>query len=290
MNNQQKGLTYVILFSLFWAVNIILVKIILLTGIHPLLLIFLIFAIASIFSILYTLFFKRKEFKKINKKNIWKLIIVGIMGSGIGNIFTFYGLKLSTSINYGFIIKTGLVFIIILSYFFLNEKITKEKILLASLLLIGAYLISTRGRGYIPRIGDILIVSGAFCYSVSTIIIKPLLKTIKAEIIVMFRTLLGALFILIFIPFISTNIFNIKDPFIIILAGFTAFLSLTFLNKTLEITTASYMSMMSMITPIFVVIMAFLILKETMNMYQVIGGLLIISSGLLIQKTDIYLR
>ena len=290
MNNKQKGLTYVILFSLFWAMNIILVKIGLLKGIHPLIFIFLIFTIAFILSTLFNMLFKRKEFKKINKKNIWKIILVGIIGSGMGNIFTFYGLKLSTSINFGFIIKTGLVFTVILSYFFLNEKITKEKVFLASLLLIGAYLISTRGRGYIPHIGDILIVSGAFCYSVSTIIVKPLLKTIKAEIVVMFRTLLGALFVLLFIPFISTNIFDIKNPFIIFLAGFTLFLGLTFLNKTLETTTASYLTMMSMITPVLVIIMAFFILKETMNMYQVIGGLLIIGSGLLIQKTDIYLR
>ena len=30
------------------------------------------------------------------------------------------------------------------------------------------------------------------------------------------------------------------------------------------------------------------ILKETRNMYRVIGGLLIISSGFLIQRTDIH--
>lgn len=288
MNNKQKALTYVILFSLFWAINIVLVKMVLLEGVQPLLLIFLMFSIAFILSAAFNITFKRKEFKKLNKKFIWKLVLLGVIGSGIANIFTFYGLQLSTAINYGFIIKTGLVFTITLSYFFLNEKITKEKILLACFLIIGAYLISTGGKSYIPHIGDILIVLGAFCYTVSNIIAKPILNIIKPEIVVMFRSFFGGLFILIFISFISVNISNIINPFIIIIMGFVLFLTLTFLNKTLEITTTSYMSMMSMVTPVLVVIMAFFILRETMNMFQVIGGLLIISSGLLIQKTNIH--
>ena len=74
MNNKQKGLTYVILFSLFWAINIIVVKIVLFTGIHPLMLIFLMFSTAFVLSAIYNILFKRKEFKKINKKNIWKII------------------------------------------------------------------------------------------------------------------------------------------------------------------------------------------------------------------------
>jgi drug/metabolite transporter (DMT)-like permease len=288
--DKRHGLTYALLFSIFWAVNIILVKIGLLEGVHPLVFIFIMFATAALLSIFYNLVFNRDEFKKINKSNIWKMILVGVIGSGMANIFTFYGLKLSTAINYGFIIKTGLIFVIALSYFFLKERITPQKIFLALLLLAGAYLISTKGESYIPHIGDILIVGGAFFYSVSTIIAKPLLRAVKPETLVMFRTAFASLFILPFVPFIATRTFNLKTLLIVILAGFIAFLSLTFLNKTLQNATASYVSMMSMITPLLVAIMAFAILGEGMNMHQLIGGVLIISSAMLIQKTDIYLR
>ncbi len=290
MNHKQKGLIYSILFALFWAINIVLIKFVLRTGIHPILLIFFIFITAFTISAIYSIIFKRDEFKKINKKNIWKLLLIGLIGSGIANIFNYQGLDLSTSMNYGFVIKTGLVFTIFLSYVFLNEKLTKEKIILVIVLLIGVYLISTAGESYMPNLGDLLIVVGAFCYSVSTIIAKPLLKSVKPEIIVMFRTFSAALFMLLLLLFTHVNLFHSKISILFFLPGIITFFTLIFLNKTLEATTASYMSMMSMLTPVIVIILAFFILKETMNLYQVIGGLLIIGSGLLIQKTNIYLR
>ena len=59
---------------------------------------------------------------------------------------------------------------------------------------------------------------------------------------------------------------------------FTALLWI-FLNRTLKVASASYMTMMSMMTSVFVAILALGLLKETMTTAQVVGGILTISAG-----------
>ena len=53
----------------------------------------------------------------------------------------------------------------------------------------------------------------------------------------------------------------------------------TYLNRTLKVATASYMTMMSMVTPVLVSLLAIIFLGETLAWVQVAGAGIIISSG-----------
>ena len=61
---------------------------------------------------------------------------------------------------------------------------------------------------------------------------------------------------------------------------FTALLWI-YLNRTLKVASASYMTMMSMMTSVFVAVLALAFLKETMNMSQIVGAVLTISAGVI---------
>ncbi|MHA1290597.1 MAG: EamA family transporter, partial [Candidatus Thorarchaeota archaeon] len=69
--------------------------------------------------------------------------------------------------------------------------------------------------------------------------------------------------------------------------GVTIFFASIFYVRTLSLATASYMTMMSMMTPVFVVVGGFLWLNETMNPFQIVGAAVILASGILIHELNI---
>lgn len=283
--NKQKGLVYVTLFSLAWAIQTIINKVAVDKGVEPLSFAYQTLFGAAFILFMYVVLFRKKDFKKIQKKALPKLMAIGIIGSGMGTLLTFYGLKYSTSINFGFIIKSTVIFSVILAWIFLKERMNTKKLLLVFILLVGAYLISTKGQTITPKIGDLIILAGAFCLASANVIAKPLFRTHPVEIVVLFRTIFGGLIVLLFVPFIVPTFYEITDIPLFIARSFFVFFTLFFLNKTIEATNISYMTMMSMMFSIFVVILGYFILGETMNIAQAIGGLLIILSVIFIQKS-----
>ena len=228
----------------------------------------------------------KKEFKKA-EGNVWKIVVITILGGVAANILSYFGIKLSTAVNYSFIIRTSMVFTILLAYFFLKEPINKEKIILVVILLIGVYLISTNGILLIPKIGDILIILAAFFYSSQIIIIKDVLKKVPAAVVANMRLFFASLFLLPIAYLFNKNFFFIPNIGLVIALAIVMSFALVFLYKTLEIKSASYMTMMNNIVPIIVVIFSLIFLKELVNHYQIIGGALIILSGILIHRVDI---
>lgn len=70
-------------------------------------------------------------------------------------------------------------------------------------------------------------------------------------------------------------------------SGIGLALTWTFLLRTLNVTTASYMTMMSMLTPVLVSFLAIIFLGETMNWIQMIGVGLILLSGVTVYFSNI---
>jgi len=182
----NKRLIYVTLFSLFWAFYIVFGKFVLKTDVNP-----LVYSLqAYLISTVVLLFFNLATFKDIKRLSLnqWKyLLSIGVLlgiSVSLGNV----GLKLSTSINYGFLVKSSVVFTTLLAVIFLKESWSKAKASLLLLFLIGAYLMTTQGKVLIPRLGDLLIITSAFFISSSAILQKPLLSQgIKPSLIAVFR-------------------------------------------------------------------------------------------------------
>jgi drug/metabolite transporter (DMT)-like permease len=70
-------------------------------------------------------------------------------------------------------------------------------------------------------------------------------------------------------------------------SGFFLAMAWLYLNRTLKVATASYMTLMSMITPVIVSLLAVLFLGETLVWVQVIGAGMILLAGVLIYFSDI---
>jgi len=234
----------------------------------------------------YLLFSKKWQGINLSKKIHANLIGMGFF-VGIAYILGTYGLLYSTSINYGFLIKSTLVFIILLAWVFLKERLTKEKLLLLFLFVIGAYLISTAGKALVPQLGDLLILGSAFCFSCAIVIAKPLTKHVKPEILGGYRLTISFIFLIPLIPIFGLDTFIVKEALNVLIVGISIAVLAIYINKTISVSSASYLTMMSMMVPVIVAILGYTFLHEPVNLAQFIGGILIILSGILVHKYHI---
>ncbi|MBS1267219.1 MAG: hypothetical protein MAG795_01191 [Candidatus Woesearchaeota archaeon] len=281
----NKKLLYVAIFSISWAFVITINKHGLNLGTKPFQYTAQTNFITAIILSLLVFFTKKQEFAKIDKNLILKMIAIGLC-VGIAYITGIYGLKLTSSINYGFVIKSAMIFTIIQAYIFLKEKLTKQKILLLIVFTIGAYLVTTAGKLLIPKPGDLLTMVAALGFSSANIIQKKLTKEIDPVLITWARITFAFLTVAIASLVIGKNIFEIIAPVHVIAVGFLSVILVIYLVKTLSVASASYLTMTSMITPFLVTIFGLVFLKETINIFQIIGGILIIGCGVLVHKLD----
>lgn len=117
--------------------------------------------------------------EKIEKKDFLKILIASILGMCVNMLAFFRGLELSTPINSGIIITLSPVLVLILSYFFLKEKVTVKKIIGILIGFSGAvFLILNSSKTGInaPNIplGNSFFLLNASAYAGYLIVIKPL--------------------------------------------------------------------------------------------------------------------
>ena len=82
--------------------------------------------------------------------------------------------------------------------------------------------------------------------------------------------------------FLSCCTVNSMDLIYGLLTGTSLAMAWIFVYRTLKVSTASYLTLMSMLTPVIVSVLAILFLGETLVLVQVIGAGLILISGIVI--------
>lgn len=283
----SKPLIYVSLFSLFWAFNILASRYVLQRGIHPLTLSAQSLLLSSVMLLAYV-FFQRKGILTASRRSITGAIVSGIVGGGLAGIVSSYGLQLSTAINFGFLIKTATAFTVLLAFLFLKESLSKPKLFFVLTILVGAYLLSTAGALIVPHVGDIFILLAASGYAGAAVINRKIIKKdIDPDAVSLFRALMGFI-VAAPVAFLFTgSIFNttLFKP-VLVVALFQTLLYI-YLNKTLSIASASYMTMMSSITPVVVTLFAIPLFGERLTLIQSVGAVLILLGGIATQMTKV---
>ena len=116
--------------------------------------------------------------EKIDKKDFIKFFIAAVFGVAINMLLFLKGLELTTPISASVIVTITPIIILILSSFFLNEKITGLKVLGVILGFSGGVLLTILGKS--TRVGDNLPLGNLFIfinvisYSIYIILIKKL--------------------------------------------------------------------------------------------------------------------
>jgi len=159
-------------------------------------------AVALIFIGIIIFLKKLPSIKALKIKEWGKLVLIGLVGGSIPFLLFFKGLSLTSSAQGSLIHKTMFVFVAVLAFYFLKEKISKGFIIGAVFLLIGNALI-LRNFNFDFSQGDLLILLATIFWAVENVISKKALKNIDSDIVAWGRMFFGSVFICLYLFFIG---------------------------------------------------------------------------------------
>jgi len=131
-------------------------------------------------------------YEKIERKDLFRLFISGAFGIAGNQILLFQGLALTSPINASLMLALCPLLTILMSFFFLKEKMTWIK-------FIGFYLIAKGdilNFQWTGKKGDILLFLNALFYGAYLIVVKPLMKKYKPFTVAFWIFLFGAIVVI----------------------------------------------------------------------------------------------
>src|SRR5579872_6024871 len=193
-------LTYVLLFTLFWSLQIFVSKLGFLAGAQ-----LIPFSLqSSIITLLilgiYIFLTKLKDLKKIPNNVKIKLFFASALHAGIGGLLSSAAVLYTSAINVAFLFQFTTVMTPILAWVLLKEKMTKSKVVTIVLVMIGVFLFVTNGKLITPHFGDILALLACVAWSTGNVLIRGILKKhpVDADVSTLFRPIGGLILLIVF--------------------------------------------------------------------------------------------
>ena len=239
------------------------------------------------------LIWKKDRFSPFQKKDTLRLFLLGFIGISVYHLTVNYGEQFISAGATSLIIATIPIFVVILAFFFLSEKINRRLISGVILALCGVVVISLWGNpnatieiGYV--IGALAVVVSAFVGAYYTIAGKKLLKRYNPLSLTVYAFLLGNLGL---IPFISPSFFDqvshmstVTWGAVIFLACFPTVISYTLWYIALDVKQASELSAFLYAIPVIATFLSMIFLKEEITVFYVFGGFLVICGLYIVNK------
>lgn len=286
MQNKKLALLWSLTQIVFTTGMFLTVKFLLNSGVDPLNFSYQILIAAALILLAYGLYKEANQIFHLPISTISMIALIGVLGSGLVYALGGLGLKYTTVTNYSFLIQTGVFFTAMLAFFFLKENLKPMKVALLGMLLVGVYLITTKGNLVVPAQGDLLVLLAALAYAITSVLAKIALRNVPTITFTAYRLLFGGVSLILFLILIGR--FSVEINWLWTLGvGAMIAVSTLAIHKVLVYATASYMSMMATMISVLTAIAAWAFLGETMNTAQVVGGGFIILAGIFMNQTDI---
>lgn len=242
-----------------------------------------------LFSLFHQLFIR----ENVDRKDLIALLICGIFGVAINQSFFFLGLKLTKPIHASLIMTFIPMIVLIISFIYLKERVTKSKILGIITGAVGVILLIFQGAtgvgGSNIALGDFLIFINACSYSMYLVLVKRLLTKYHPVTVIKWIFLFG---------FIAVLPFGIQDLLIIDYTTFnstiwwaiiyvclcTTFIAYLCNVYALKLVSPTTVSIYIYVQPIFASIIAIAMLRDHLDLVKIIAGVLIFYGVYLVSR------
>jgi len=142
------------------------------------------------------LFFKDlKALKQLGPKQWILLVLIGLIGGSIPFLLFFKGLAMSGAAQGSFIQKTMFVYVAAMAMIFLKEKLSKNFLIGALLLLLGNLLL-LKTLKFSFTYGDLLIFLATLFWAAENVLSKYVLRELTGRTVAWGRMFFGSIFIL----------------------------------------------------------------------------------------------
>jgi len=237
--------------------------------------------------IMTVIFFKKlkfNDFDAIKKAGILSCVI------GLATISEITGLKSIMAMESGLYGSLNVIFIPIMALIFLKEKSSIIKVVSLLISFSGILLINYNGGSLSFSTGAILTILSAAVYAFNVIVMKKILKEddniVNISTIQFYIMTLGYMALSFFNGTLNVTSGGLKSLVIIAMLsvfaqviGYPLFVGAQKYLKPIET------SVLSTSTPVFAMILSFLIIGETMGIKSIIGSVLIIA-GVLVSNVE----
>lgn len=273
---------YAIMSISFWGISFVSTKAVL-DKLDPYTLLVLRFGIGALF-LLVLLVLKRYPLN-IPLKYIPHLIVLGILGVFIHQVIQATALLTINASAAGWIISFSPVFTVILSVFFLHEKMTLLKASGIIVAIIGVLLVTTSSNQHslqLPvNIGYLLMILSTLNWAIYSVLLKKLDIQLPSLVVTFYMCLIG---FTLTTPFLVRNkgweimpfLTSVEWAHLLFLGVFVSGVAYWYWAKALEVLEASQVSMFLYLEPVATLITAVLLLREKIIPVSILGGVIII--------------
>lgn len=254
-----------------------------LSFINPIQASFLNAAFALFFSFCYAKI-RKEKIQIIKNKYIW---LIGIFNA-LGLVSLYKSLNFLSPITVGFIGRFYVVFAILLSIIMLREKFRKKEAFLVSLAIIGTFLFAEKDNNLTNILGIIYAFSYTFFFALTNTLVKITVTNVSSNTILFYNNGISAIFIFLYMflngEFLSLG-FNINGISLIFISAFlNGFLGLLLFYEGLRYINFSLANIIRSTGPIVVAIYSWSFFPIDLDIYKVMGIVLLLSSVILLSN------
>lgn len=138
---------------------------------------------------------KWREIGTLTKRQIWQLLLIGIVGGGISFTLFFLGLAQTSAINAALIHKTLFVWVIVFAVPFLGERLRTWQVVGVAAIFLANILVGGFG-GFQYNSGELMILAATVLWAVENVLAKIALRDLSAELVAASRITIGVLVLL----------------------------------------------------------------------------------------------
>ncbi len=222
--------------------------------------------------------------ESIEKRDYRRLFFCAVFGVVINQLLFFKGLSMTSPINSGLIMVTNPIFVLILSFIFLKEKVTGRRVLGIVSGISGASLLILFGAqaasGVADPLGDFFILLNSLSYAIYLVMVIPLMKKYHPVSIMQFIFITGSFMV---IPFgwsefvqIRWQDFGTSDwmAAVFVVVG-TTFLAYLFNTLALRELSPGVVSVYIYLQPVLAAGFAILLGKDQPDLIHLLSALLV---------------
>lgn len=242
------------------------------------------FFIATPLLVAITYLWKGKDVFKFEIKDMGTFIIMALTGVTFQYVMQVSAQDYTTATNASLLINTSVFFIIFLSSVFLKERLTGWRIVGSVVGFVGVALLVSKGTlsfdlgGH--ALGDLLILASALLWAIYSIYGKKIANKYHPLTALNYVFVIGAIGLIPFY-FLTPHVAVTSIPAdamasIVFLALFCSIIAYLVYNVALERMNASTVALYIYFVPLSTIVLAWLILQETMTMATIGGGLMVL--------------
>lgn len=233
----------------------------------------------------------------LKRRHVLCMIAVGLLSSTAAPLMLFTGIRLSSAVNASFFGSMEPFFMLILAIFVLNESVRREHFISAMLMMLGMLTIALRGftQGFSPQTGDILLVLSSLSFAGGSILFRKFLHHVEPHAVLFARSSVGVTCFFLISPFMQhpliTELRLLPLSILPVLIGYaliSRFLNIFSFYQALDRLPVSAVSLLLNLSVLVAILMAHFVLGETVYMFHIAGGGLILLGSILLELRGLF--